>query len=123
MADFTNDIIQKVWNKGSVLDSYDESKYRKDCTGAWMIREEYGTESAYGWEVDHVYPESEGGDESLVNLRPMQWKNNRSKSDDYPNYKVSIIAEEDKNVEKIRNLIVNEGLQDKLKNLYNLNEL
>jgi HNH endonuclease len=39
-----------------------------------------------GWEIDHVAPVVLGGTDDPSNLRPLQWQNNRSKADNYPNW-------------------------------------
>lgn len=118
MADFTEQKIQNVWNKGLVVDGYDSSKYRKDFAGAWIQRDKYGLQEIYGWEIDHVYPESKGGDEQIINLRPMQWENNRSKANDYPNYKAVVTSDGNTNVSKEENKTVNDDLQKKLKTIF-----
>lgn len=120
MADFSNKQIQDVWNKGTAVDKYDSTKYRKDLAGAWIVRDQYGEEGDFGWTIDHVYPESDGGDENIENLRPMQWQNNLSKSDNYPVYKTVISSKDKDNVDKEQTFTVNETLQGKLKKLYNL---
>jgi len=79
---FTEDIIQKVWEKGTIVLGVDASKWRKDQCTAWIGREQYGDRNSdYGWEIDHIKPESEGGGEELSNLRPLQWENNASKQE------------------------------------------
>ncbi len=120
MADFSNKQIQDVWNKGTVVDNFNSTKYRKDIAGAWMRRDQYGKEGDFGWTIDHVYPESDGGDENLVNLRPMHWQNNLSKSDNYPKYKTVISSENETNIDKEQRFTVNDSLQSSLKKLYNL---
>lgn len=112
--------INEVWNKGIIVKGYDETLFRKDACGAWIVKNEYGKTSPFGWEIDHVYPQVKGGGDEMVNLRPMQWENNRSKSDDYPNYDSAISAEDSKNIRKIGHFSINEALQLKLSQLYNL---
>ena len=77
---FTDEKIQQVWEKGEVVENYDRNTWRKDAAQAWIRRNHYGNrDSQYGWEIDHIHPESEGGVDELSNLRPLQWKNNAAK--------------------------------------------
>jgi len=70
---FTENIIQKVWDKGKVIPEHDENIYRKDDYNSLMLRHAYRNRtSGYGWEIDMIDPN--GGD-SIKNLRPLQWKN------------------------------------------------
>ena len=78
--------IEAVWRKGKVVPNNDPSVFRKDSCGAWMKRVDYGDTTKYGWEIDHVRPVSRGGGDNLDNLQPLQWGNNRSKGDDWPNW-------------------------------------
>lgn len=92
---FSDDEIQKVWNKAKIIKGKDASVYRKAYAGAWIKRDEYGnTDSTLGWEIDHRKPVAEGGSDDLTNLDPLQWNNNRTKNDDYPKWKTSMIAGE-----------------------------
>jgi len=76
---FSDEDIQKVWEKGEVVAGQDASKWRKDQCRAWIGRHAYGNrESKYGWEIDHIDP---NGGNDLSNLRPLQWENNVDKSD------------------------------------------
>jgi hypothetical protein len=76
---FSDEDIQKVWEKGDAVTGQDAGKWRKDKCGAWIGRDKYGNrQSDYGWEIDHIDPD--GGD-GMSNLRPLQWENNLDKSD------------------------------------------
>ena len=76
---FSNETIQKVWGKGSIVSGANINQWRKDQCYAWIGWEYYGNRSSiYGWEIDHIKPESEGGSDDLSNLRPLQWENNAS---------------------------------------------
>jgi 5-methylcytosine-specific restriction endonuclease McrA len=79
---YTHQQLSDVWAKGTVDPNNDPQKYRKDQCGAWIAWSAYGNrDSEYGWEVDHIKPESNGGTDELTNLRPLQWQNNVSKQD------------------------------------------
>ncbi len=79
---FSEGKIQKVWEKGGVVQGYGPEKYRKDACGAWIQRDYYGNRgSVLGWEIDHIKPKDIGGTDDLSNLRPLQWKNNVTKQD------------------------------------------
>ena len=76
----TNELVEKVWQKGTSVAGNDPKDWRRDQCGAWIGRAQYGNRnSQYGWEVDHIKPVSEGGSDDLSNLRPLQWENNAAK--------------------------------------------
>lgn len=79
----SQEIIQKVWEKGSIVSGNDPQEWRKDQCGAWIGRNYYGNRnSEYGWEIDHIRCTANGGSDTLSNLRPLQWQNNASRQDD-----------------------------------------
>ena len=79
---FSEHIIQKVWEKGSIVPGSDPDVWRKDQCNAWIGRSYYGNRnSQYVWEIDHITPESLGGSNELSNLRPLQWENNVTRQD------------------------------------------
>lgn len=116
-----------VWKKGTVVDKYDKNRWRKDACGAWMDYNEYGnTDSKYGWQVDHIFPASvledngvsEDDRDNLINLRPMQWKNNDVKDVDYPTYDSTVTSSENKNIDKDDTYTVNKNKQQDLKDFF-----
>ncbi|WP_208727444.1 HNH endonuclease signature motif containing protein [Leptospira bourretii] len=93
---WTDEEIQKVWEKGQKVTDNDPNLWRKDECNAWMSRKEYGNrKSDFGWEIDHISP---GGSDSLSNLRPLQWDNNNDKSDG--RLKCNIVSSGTNNVNK-----------------------
>ena len=80
---FSGQTIEAVWQKGQAASG--DSSLKKDTCGAKMQRQMYGkTSSTFGWEVDHIKPVALGGSDHIDNLQPLQWENNRFKSDKYP---------------------------------------
>lgn len=125
----TEEQIQEVWNRATVVEGFDKNRYRKDACGAWIIRNKYGdTDSLYGWQVDHIVPQSllrdKGFSESMIdnslNLRALQHRNNASKYDDYPSYTAVVTSEGTENVRVTKFLEVNSKKQEALKKLYNI---
>jgi len=76
--------ILEVWNKATIIPGEDSTKIRKDCCGASIYFDKHGDTVLHGWEIDHIKPVAKGGKDEMNNLQPLQWQNNRSKSDDYP---------------------------------------
>ena len=90
---FTLFEIQSVWNKAQIIGTLDPNVWRKDKCGALIKRTDHGNvNSTFGWEIDHERPVSMGGGDELSNLQPLQWENNRHKSDVYPNWTCKIRA-------------------------------
>ena len=105
---WTETTKKDVWNKGKIIPGYKPDIYRQDLAGAWIKWDDYGNiNSDYGWEIDHIYPESKGGSDDLSNLKPLQWANNRSKGDNYPLFTYSISSLANKNIVKEQNFNCN----------------
>ncbi|MFD0963239.1 HNH endonuclease signature motif containing protein [Pseudofulvibacter geojedonensis] len=103
MSNFSEDIINSVWEKAEIVNEGSKNEWRQDYAGAWINKNQYGEESDYGWEIDHANPVSNGGGDELANLMPLNWRNNRTKSDDYPSFKTSVTSDGNKNIEKEKN--------------------
>jgi len=126
---FNDQQIQDAWNRANIVEGYDASRFRKDACGAWIIRDKYGdNDSLYGWEIDHIVPQSllreRGVSEQMIdhpqNLRALQHENNASKQDDYPSYTAVVTSEGTENVPSWKFLEVNSKKQEVLRQLYNL---
>ncbi len=126
---FSEQQIQDAWNRATAVEGYDNSRFRKDACGAWIIRSKYGdTDSLYGWVIDHIVPqallkEKGYGQEKIdipANLRALQHENNISKSDDYPSYTAVVTSEDSTNIKVLKFLEVNKKKQELLKEIYNL---
>jgi len=123
---FSESNKRSVWNKGIIDSRYPADKVRKDACGAWIIWDDFGKrESPFGWEIDHIYPEAlyklhnatSNDIDNIENLRPLHWKNNRSKGANYPTYQAAVRADGDRNVDSVRTFEVNAKVQQKLKDL------
>lgn len=78
----TPDLIDQVWVKAQVVGNNNPDDFRKDQCGAWIKKSMHGnTDSNWGWEIDHIIPVISGGIDSLSNLRPLHWINNRERQD------------------------------------------
>lgn len=83
--EFSEYVKEAVWNKARIVPGYNSSELRQDIAGAWIKKSEYGNrDSRWGWEIDHIKPESLLGSDHPDNLQPLQWENNVSKGDDFP---------------------------------------
>ena len=72
---------KKVWEKGAPVRGKSEETWRKDAYGNKIRHGSYGTMGEYGWEIDHIKPQSKGGSDSLKNKQPLHWEENRAKAD------------------------------------------
>lgn len=84
---FTDDIIDKVWEKARIDKDLNPEAIRRDFCGAFIFKLDYGETTQHGWEIDHIKPVSKNGTDDLDNLQSLQWENNRHKADNYPNWK------------------------------------
>ncbi len=85
---FNNFTKVAVWRRGRIVPGVDPGKRRLDACGSWIDWHQYGITVAggTGWEIDHIRPVAADGSGDLSNLQPLQWENNRSKGDDWPNW-------------------------------------
>lgn len=83
---FSEAEIEAVWQKAFIQANNDPSVFRKDYAGAWIRRNDYGKNTIYGWQIDHVRPLALNGSHDMKNLLPLHWENNEEKSDNFPNW-------------------------------------
>ena len=131
--EITEDRKREIWNKGIIDDKYPSERVRKDACGAFILYEDFGNRnSVFGWEIDHIYPASvlheKGVPEELIdnplNLRPINWKNNASKGANFPFYTACLVADDEHatNVEANVGKVVNQQVQEELKELFKLDD-
>lgn len=115
----TEEIIDHIWQTAKMVDGMDARMVRKDPCGAWIVRDKFGmSDNSYGWEIDHIFPISLGGDDNILNLRAMNCANNRSKGDSYPSYIAAVTSEGSENISVRRVLRVNLAKRAALEKLY-----
>ncbi|KFZ27346.1 MAG: HNH endonuclease [Candidatus Izimaplasma bacterium HR2] len=79
---FSDSVIDKVWEKGKVISGVNPKVKRKDKCGGTIAKSAYGDHNSnFGWDIDHIKPSSKGGTNVLSNLQPLHWKNNANKGD------------------------------------------
>ena len=101
MALFSEETKLAVWKKAQTVSGNDPSVWRKDQCGAWIGWGYYvDSSSQYGWEIDHLKPLSQGGEEVMTNYLPLQWQNNVRKGDNYPRWATAVAADGQNNVEQ-----------------------
>lgn len=114
----TKEYIQHIWEKARPVEGLDSKMFRKDACGALIMFDKYGKQNPFGWEIDHIFPQALGGGDDLLNLRPLHYLNNRSKSIDYPSYIACVKFNGETNITEERSLTVNKNIRAKLKKLY-----
>lgn len=81
MQDAHDSLKNLVWSKGEIVPGRDSTVYRKDADGRLIKYSEHGNRhSEYGWEIDHIRPVRDGGDDEISNLRPLHWRANVSRN-------------------------------------------
>lgn len=71
--EYSEQLIQQVWEKGRGSGDVDTSLWREDECGAWISRPDYGkADSDFGWKIVNVTP---GAPHTLENLRPFHHRN------------------------------------------------
>lgn len=109
--DYSKTQIDEAWNKATIVENYDPKIWRKDPCGAWINYEEYGKQTDFGWNIDHIIPKTlfngNDYDSSSYNRRAMHWENNLKKSDDFPEYKCIITSDNNHNIRKEDTMYIN----------------
>lgn len=83
MSKYSQERLDKIWDKGATIRGKNPDLYRKDIYGNVMFKPSYGKTSEMGWNVDHSKPQDLGGTDHLNNLQPMNSRANCSKGNRY----------------------------------------
>ena len=83
MGYYSEELLDLIFSKGSVVSGMNPKLYRKDCYGNLMFRYSCGKYTNLGWNVDHSKPIAKGGTNSIRNLQPMNCFANCSKGARY----------------------------------------
>ena len=73
--------VEATWERAPKVRGENPDVWRRDEVGKKIRKAPYGTVGEFGWEVDHRNPVSKGGSDDGRNLRALNWKSNRRKSD------------------------------------------
>lgn len=126
-GNWTPQAKEQVWGKAPLVDPLHPEYGKKDPCGACIKEGFYGNRDySYGWEIDHIIPESilkdAGVPQELIddidNLRPMHWRNNVRKSNDFPIYGGEVTGIGKANLDVSRDYQVNQDQINALRKLY-----
>lgn len=72
-----------AWNKARPIAGYDAGVWRIDDYNRPIKWTDYGLQTPYGWEIDHILPQSQFPTKisQPSNLRALHWQSNRAKAD------------------------------------------
>ena len=86
---FTPEEADELW-----VDTFGDVAIAKDAAGKLIMRNMHGKTDSFGWEIDHIWPKQNLKEarvatsiiNSKCNLRPLNWKTNKSRSTSLPEY-------------------------------------
>lgn len=108
---WTDEQINRAWERGLVVATYEPEAYRSDYAGALMFKgsfvanpnsEENNNVRSYSWTIVHQRPLAVGGSEEASNLWPLNYMNALAKSQDYPRWKTTVTFNGRENILKIK---------------------
>ena len=60
----------------------------KDFAGREIHKNEYGTDTKFSWDIDHIRPLAKNGSDSLDNMQIVHQQTNDEKGDLFPTFKI-----------------------------------
>lgn len=96
---WTQEQIDKIWEKGHFANTFKPEMYRKDYAGALMFKNSFISNPdakihnnirSYNWTIVYQRPKSLGGTAELSNLWPLNCMNALTKGMDYPKWKTNV---------------------------------
>ena len=71
--------VDSVWAKATKIRGEDPNEIRRDAAGDIIRFSQHGNDkSEYGWDIDHIVPQSLEVDHYIDNLQPLHYRTNRS---------------------------------------------
>ena len=68
--------IEQVWKKGIKIPHFSPDCWKIDIGGVFIKYSEFGNKnSEFGWEIDPIISVSNGGNDNIENLQPLNWIN------------------------------------------------
>lgn len=72
----SEELKNKVWEKGEPISNENPDKYRQDKYGNWIAKKDFEkSKSLLGWKISKIDPSSSP---KIENLEPLFWKNAQS---------------------------------------------
>lgn len=85
--EYSDEMVERIWEKGRAIPDKDPTEWRKDECGAWISHDQYGSQrSEFGWKIENI---SLGEPVDPDHLRPFQRDNAFDRATGRPHCRVT----------------------------------